>query len=409
MLYRVPRPLASRLLCVAAASIVSACGGGGMSPAQTAAVKQPEVTPTPTPAPEQSPTQAQPLALTPLVALGAVDLISSAQPGLSGLRSASRDRYASSGTFQLNGTSMQVTQALTGADVRLSVVSDPSDRKKYLVLLRLTEASKPEFPRQHVCGEGNWRSDDLGALFGNGTMVIAPCDGSIQFVDNGSAPHVVINQVKVPATDTSMPSAILTAHLDTTLGAMPFGSYDGSSGLFNEAGQTVFDLLEVAESFGRGSIGTGTYTFRLPVSEVEPAMRAESLADGQGLEIIPIYISESGEAVLNLVRLTNKPEQFLLYMALDAQTTLSCRAANLSDEQATTILRELVLMGGYATVAPGGPVDVCAETSYTPANERLRMLGAVLTHKVRPLRNPANITVTSSSTMSANLTIRPYR
>jgi hypothetical protein len=362
-----------------------------VAPTQTAAVKQPE----PMPAPVQSPNTAQPLALKPLVALGEVILSSDLQGGSPKQKTATADPYSSGASFQLNGKALQVTQALTGADARLAVVSDPSDRARFLVLLRLNDPSNPTSTRDYLCAGGTWRSTDLDSLFGISGMVAPPCEGGIEFAGNDNAPRLILNQVKVPFRMGSAPPATVTAYLDASLGAWPFYSYADTYGLFVESGLPPFGTLEISGTNGR--ISQNIYT-----QGTEPAMKTVTLADGQKLEISPVVTDDGGTA-MTLVRLANTPEQFLLYMAPDAQTTASCRASNMSDEKATLILRELALMGGYATVAPAGAVDVCVGASYSPSSGRLRLTDTVLTHKSRSVRNPITITVTTQATVQANL------
>jgi hypothetical protein len=347
------------------------------------------------PAPVQSPNTAQPLALKPLVALGEVILSSDLQGGSPKQKTATADPYSSGASFQLNGKALQVTQALTGADARLAVVSDPSDRARFLVLLRLNDPSNPTSTRDYLCAGGTWRSTDLDSLFGISGMVAPPCEGGIEFAGNDNAPRLILNQVKVPFRMGSAPPATVTAYLDASLGAWPFYSYADTYGLFVESGLPPFGTLEISGTNGR--ISQNIYT-----QGTEPAMKTVTLADGQKLEISPVVTDDGGTA-MTLVRLANTPEQFLLYMAPDAQTTASCRASNMSDEKATLILRELALMGGYATVAPAGAVDVCVGASYSPSSGRLRLTDTVLTHKSRSVRNPITITVTTQATVQANL------
>jgi hypothetical protein len=404
MQYRTHRPFAMRLLCVALASLISACGGGGSSQQPTAVV-QPTVippTPTPSPSPTPSPTPSQPLALTPKVGFG--DVVLNEGPAL---RRVGEDRYASVGKLLVNGKALQVIQALTSPYARLSVVSDPSDRNRYLVLLRTAEFSTPTQTSEYLCAAGNWATDDVNTLLDTTGIQPAACKGDIQFTDSGSEPSVVINGLSVANRLSSEPSVTVTTYLGTKSGLVDFKGFDKANHLFQEAGQLPLGQLDITPTAGTG-ISQGSYTTRLAIaSNGEPQMDSFVTSDGStGIDVIPVYATEAFLPVITMAALSNAPDQFVLFIqTADGRTNVACRSESLSEADANTYFFELFQQGQVNTL-PGSPLEACAGMSYNANTHRLRLKDTVLKQKVT-VRGA--VSVKNSAIVNANINIWPFQ
>jgi len=407
--YQAHRSVATRLVALAMASVLSACGGGGISPAQTASVKAPEPTLTPTPTPVQSPTMAQPLALAPQVALG--DVMINGGPGV---RRVSDDRYASvgklvldaSGRLAADGKALQVIQALTSPDTKLAVLSDPNDRSRYLVLLHMADVNSPGQTAKYLCAAGTWTSAELSQFVGMDELYAAPCKGEVQFLDSSIRSNVIINGLSVAHRLSSEPAATVTAYLDTTPGQVDFETYYREDHLFQELNRIPLGTLLV-DSLRTDLISTGYLTFRKALNnEFEQDVEYYPLSDGVGmLEVNSVYAEESIGPVVSVLTNSAKPEQFILFMQPSGTVTMACRSANMSEEQATDFATTTTL-AGLPGIAMAGPLDVCNDATFDPLTRRLRLKDTVLNQRGR-LKGTIRGKVLVSATISANINTRP--
>jgi len=346
-------------------------------------------------------TPAAPLAvLAPQVAPNQVAL-----GGRAGVSLVDSDLYASVGSMLLNSKTLQVIQALTGPYAKLAIVSDPSDRKRYVMLLRTAEVSNPSQSSEYLCSGGTWSTSDLDTLLGETGVQATACAGDIQFVDT-STPTVIMNSVRVANRLSSLPATTVTAYLNTTTGSVNFQGFDKVAHLFQEEGLPSLGQLEITNSTGQ-RISNGIITVNSPQGTADSlAYRFVVSADGLTVDAVALY--EENFPLIYMLRNSGNPQQFVISLLADPDgfVNVVCRSDSLSDTQAIAWLSDLSYNGYLPFSPPATPLEVCKGVSLDSATGRLRMNKTVLDKK-QTFRRVT--TVAHSATISANIkTTTPF-